>query len=41
MRTLSESLTSKGSDVNDLSELQVRVKEKLSKNYFLIVLDDV
>ncbi|KAA3469504.1 NBS-LRR resistance-like protein [Gossypium australe] len=41
LRTLSESLTSRISDVNDLNKLQVRVKEKLSKNRFLIVLDDV
>ncbi|XVF22901.1 hypothetical protein REPUB_Repub12eG0210600 [Reevesia pubescens] len=41
MKTLLESLTSRASDVNDLNELQVRVKEKLSKKRFLIVLDDV
>lgn len=41
MKTLLESLTSSASDVNDLNELQVRVKEKLSKKRFLIVLDDV
>ncbi|MBA0646351.1 hypothetical protein Goklo_014324 [Gossypium klotzschianum] len=40
LRTRLESLTSRTSDVNDLNELQV-VKEKLSKNRFLIVLDDV
>lgn len=40
MRTRLESLTSRTSDVNDLNELQA-VKEKLSKNRFLIVLDDV
>ncbi|XVE73750.1 hypothetical protein DITRI_Ditri11bG0143200 [Diplodiscus trichospermus] len=41
MKTLLESLTSSASDVNDLNQLQVRVKEKLSKKRFLIVLDDV
>ncbi|XWS77383.1 hypothetical protein CRYUN_Cryun01aG0256700 [Craigia yunnanensis] len=41
MKTLLESLTSRASDVNDLNELQVRLKEKLSKKRFLIVLDDV
>ncbi|PPR89256.1 hypothetical protein GOBAR_AA31426 [Gossypium barbadense] len=41
MQTLLESLTSMASDKNDLNELQVEVKKKLSKNRFLIVLDDV
>ncbi|TYI15161.1 hypothetical protein ES332_A08G168200v1 [Gossypium tomentosum] len=41
MKTLLESLTSMASDKNDLNELQVEVKKKLSKNRFLIVLDDV
>ncbi|GMI95746.1 hypothetical protein like AT3G14470 [Hibiscus trionum] len=41
MKTLLESFTSRASDVNDLNELQVRVKEIVSKKRFLIVLDDV
>ncbi|XVF73594.1 hypothetical protein PTKIN_Ptkin12aG0214800 [Pterospermum kingtungense] len=41
MKTLLESLTSSASDVNDLNELQIRVKQRLSKRRFLIVLDDV
>ncbi|XP_022756847.1 putative disease resistance RPP13-like protein 1 isoform X2 [Durio zibethinus] len=41
MKTLLESLTSRASDVNDLNELQRRVKDQLSKKRFLIVLDDV
>ncbi|XWS32495.1 hypothetical protein CRYUN_Cryun23aG0163400 [Craigia yunnanensis] len=41
MKSLLESLTSRASNVNDLNELQVRVKEKLSQTRFLIVLDDV
>ncbi|XP_022770119.1 putative disease resistance RPP13-like protein 1 isoform X2 [Durio zibethinus] len=41
MKTLLESITSRASDVNDLNELQVRAKTKLSKKRFLIVLDDV
>ncbi|KAL4342119.1 hypothetical protein GQ457_08G023670 [Hibiscus cannabinus] len=41
MKTLLESFTSRASDVNDLNELQVKVKGILSKKRFLIVLDDV
>ncbi|OMP08805.1 Disease resistance protein [Corchorus olitorius] len=41
MKTLLEVLTSKACDVNDLNEMQVRVKKILSKQRFLIVLDDV
>ncbi|KAA3469501.1 NBS-LRR resistance-like protein [Gossypium australe] len=41
MKTLLKSLTSRASDVNDLNELQLRAKGMLSKNRFLIVLDDV
>ncbi|KAK8622222.1 hypothetical protein V6N13_097845 [Hibiscus sabdariffa] len=41
MKTLLESFTSRASEVNDLNELQVKVKGILSKKRFLIVLDDV
>ncbi|KAK8284705.1 hypothetical protein V6Z11_D08G173200 [Gossypium hirsutum] len=41
MKTLLESLNSTASDKNDLNGLQTEVTKMLSKNRFLIVLDDV
>ncbi|XP_022747359.1 putative disease resistance RPP13-like protein 1 [Durio zibethinus] len=40
-KTILLSITSEPSDINDLNLLQVKLKEKLSKKKFFLVLDDV